>query len=187
MSIFRTTLIDEDSQRSLFEEMYLNYRKQMLLVARSVLQSDTDAEDVVHDVFLKIAQKHMSKISKVENTIDLRNYLLKATKHTALDHLRKRLHEKPLYNEVYENAPNNSAERTDDALVNKICNSIECERIVAIIASMDEIYREALYHHFVLEMSVQEVAKLLNCKVPTLKQRLVRGKKLLHSQLLVDD
>ena len=95
MSIFRTTLIDEDSQRSLFEEMYLNYRKQMLLVARSVLRSDTDAEDVVHDVFLKIAQKHMSKISKVENTIDLRNYLLKATKHTALDHLRKRLHEKP--------------------------------------------------------------------------------------------
>ena len=43
------SFIDDESQRRLFEEIYLNYRKQMLLVARSVLGSDTDAEDVVHD------------------------------------------------------------------------------------------------------------------------------------------
>ena len=73
------SFIDDESQRRLFEEIYLNYRKQMLLVARSVLGSDTDAEDVVHDVFLKIAKKHMSRISKIKNSIDLRNYLLKAT------------------------------------------------------------------------------------------------------------
>lgn len=150
------SFIDDESQRRLFEEIYLNYRKQMLLVARSVLGSDTDAEDVVHDVFLKIAKKHMSRISKIKNSIDLRNYLLKATKHTALDHLRKRRHEKAI---------------------------IEYERIVEAIASLDEIYREALYYHFVLEMSVPEVAKLLDCKVSTVKQRLVSGKKLLHKQL----
>lgn len=56
------SFIDDESQRRLFEEIYLNYRKQMLLVARSVLGSDTDAEDVVHDVFLKIAKKHMSHV-----------------------------------------------------------------------------------------------------------------------------
>lgn len=43
------SFIDDESQRHLFEEIYLNYRKQMLLVARSVLGSDTDAEDVVHE------------------------------------------------------------------------------------------------------------------------------------------
>lgn len=53
------SFIDDESQRRLFEEIYLNYRKQMLLVARSVLGSDTDAEDVVHDVFLKIAKIHV--------------------------------------------------------------------------------------------------------------------------------
>lgn len=51
------SFIDDESQRRLFEEIYLNYRKQMLLVARSVLGSDTDAEDVVHDVFLKNSKK----------------------------------------------------------------------------------------------------------------------------------
>lgn len=140
------SFIDDESQRRLFEEIYLNYRKQMLLVARSVLGSDTDAEDVVHDVFLKIAKKHMSRISKIKNSIDLRNYLLKATKHTALDHLRKRRHEKAILDAVNENNLKKDAEVSDDELVD-------------------------------------EVAKLLDCKVSTVKQRLVRGKKLLHKQL----
>lgn len=104
------SFIDDESQRRLFEEIYLNYRKQMLLVARSVLGSDTDAEDVVHDVFLKIAKKHMSRISKIKNSIDLRNYLLKATKHTALDHLRKRRHEKAILDAVNENNLKKDAE-----------------------------------------------------------------------------
>lgn len=69
------------------------------------------------------------------------------------------------------------------SLWTKVCCGIEYERIVEAIASLDEIYREALYYHFVLEMSVPEVAKLLDCKVSTVKQRLVRGKKLLHKQL----
>lgn len=183
MLIFYMSFIDDELQRRLFEEIYLNYRKQMLLVARSVLGSDTDAEDVVHDVFLKIAKKHMSRISKIENSIDLRNYLLKATKNTALDHLRKCRHEKAILDTVNENNLKIDAEISDDELVNKVCRGIEYERIMEAIASMDEKYREALYYHFVLEMSVPEVAKLLDCKVSTVKQRLVRGKKLLHKQL----
>ncbi len=181
------SFIDDEAHRRLFEEIYLNYRKQMLLVARSVLGSDTDAEDVVHDVFLKIAKKHMSRISKIENSIDLRNYLLKATKNTALDHLRKRRHEKAILDTVNEKNLKKDAKMADDELVDKICSGIEYERVVTAIASMDGIYQEALYYHFVLEMSVPEVAKLLDCKVSTVKQRLVRGKKLLHKQLFGGD
>lgn len=125
----------------------------------------------------------MSRISKIKNSIDLRNYLLKATKHTALDHLRKRRHEKAILDAVNENNLKKDAEVSDDELVDKVCCGIEYERIVEAIASLDEIYREALYYHFVLEMSVPEVAKLLDCKVSTVKQRLLRGKKLLHKQL----
>ena len=183
MLIFYMSFIDDESQRRLFEEIYLNYRKQMLLVARSVLGSETDAEDVVHDVFLKIAKKHMSRISKIENSIDLRNYLLKATKHTAVDHLRKRRHEKVVFDATNEIYLKNFANIADDELVDKVSRGIEYERIVEAIASLDEIYRETLYYHFVLEMSVSEIAKLLDCKTSTVKQRLVRGKKLLYKQL----
>ena len=112
---------------------------------------------------------------------------MKATKNTALDHLRKRRHEKAILDTVNEKNLKKDAKMADDELVDKICSGIEYERVVTAIASMDGIYQEALYYHFVLEMSVPEVAKLLDCKVSTVKQRLVRGKKLLHKQLFGGD
>ena len=115
--------------------------------------------------------------------LDLRNYLLKATKNAALDHLRKHRHERVRTEEENETDVPDSEEMPDDALVEKIHNRIEYKKIVSAIASMGDIYRDALYYHFVLELSVPETAKLLNCKVSTVKQRLVRGKKLLHVQL----
>ena len=79
MLLIYMSFIDDESHRRLFEEIYLSYRKQMFLVARTVLKNDSDAEDIVHDVFLRIAKKYMAKISTIENETDLRNYLLKAS------------------------------------------------------------------------------------------------------------
>ncbi len=177
------SFIDDEAHRRLFEEIYLNYRKQMLLVARSVLGNDSDAEDIVLDVFLKIAKKHMARISKIEKDTDLRNYLLKATKHTALDHLRKHRRERIAADAELEAVVPDVVDLTDDAFVEKICNNIEYERIVSAITSLKDIYREVMYYHFVMDLSVPEVAKLMDCKVSTVKQRLVRGKKILYAQL----
>lgn len=88
MLLIYMSFIDDESHRRQFEEIYLSYRKQMFLVARTVLKNDSDAEDIVHDVFLRIAKKYMAKISTIENETDLRNYLLKATKNAALRCLR---------------------------------------------------------------------------------------------------
>ena len=177
------SFIDDESHRRLFEEIYISYRKQMFLVACSVLGNDSDAEDIVHDVFLKIAKKHMARISKIEKGTDLRNYLLKATKHASLDHLRKHRREQIAVDGVIEAVVPDVADLTDDAFVEKICDNIEYEQILLAIASLKDIYREVMYYHFVMDLSVPEVAKLMDCKVSTVKQRLVRGKKLLYAQL----
>lgn len=59
------SFIDDESHRRLFEKIYIEYRDPMFFMARSVLGNDSDAEDIVHDVFLKIAKKHMARISSV--------------------------------------------------------------------------------------------------------------------------
>lgn len=173
------SFIDDESHRRLFEKIYIEYRDPMFFMARSVLGNDSDAEDIVHDVFLKIAKKHMARISRIKNDTDLRNYLLTATKHTALDHLRKHRRERISADaEIEANTPDTIV-LTNDAFVEKICNNIEYERILSAIVSMKDIYKEVMYYHFVMDLSIPEVAKMLNCKVSTVKQRLVRGKKLL--------
>ena len=142
MLLIYMSFIDDESHRRLFEEIYLSYRKQMFLVARTVLKNDSDAEDIVHDVFLRIAKKYMAKISTIENETDLRNYLLKATKNAALDHLRKHRHERVRTEEENETDVPDSEEMPDDALVEKIHDRIEYKKIVSAIASMGDIYRD---------------------------------------------
>lgn len=83
------SMIEDTDQRSLFEQVYQQYRKQMYYLANTLLEDSAAAEDVVHDVFLRIASRHMPTIQRITDHNDLRNYLLKATKNTCLNHLKK--------------------------------------------------------------------------------------------------
>ena len=46
-------LIDSEADQLRFSDIYSNYQKQMLLVAKRILHSDEDAEDAVQDTFLQ--------------------------------------------------------------------------------------------------------------------------------------
>lgn len=174
------TYIDEETNRNTFEEIYFSYRKQMVLMALSVVHNHTDAEDVVHEVFLKIATKHISTISAMSNKRDVRNYLLTATKHTALNFLRKSSGITYIEPEVeYKMA---FSVKQDD-FVEHICQQIEYEQVLVAIKQLDDKYRDVLYYHFVLELPVSKVADLLHQTVSTTKKQLVRGKKKLLNLL----
>ena len=150
MLVLYMSFINDEIHRRLFEEIYMTYRKQMFLVARAVLSNDSDAEDAVHDVFLKIAKSQMQKIGSIQEAADVRSYLLKATKHQAIDHLRKRQRQRTVMNAEREDALKSIVELPDDQLMDMISNGMAYDRILQVIASLDDIYRDTLYAHFVL-------------------------------------
>ena len=49
--------VDSEADQLRFSDIYSNYQKQMLLVAKRILHSDEDAEDAVQIAFLGIAQR----------------------------------------------------------------------------------------------------------------------------------
>lgn len=49
-------MIDSPEDQSKFEKLYLEYREAMYQVAYSILHNEYDAEDVVHQAFVKIAE-----------------------------------------------------------------------------------------------------------------------------------
>ncbi|MBO6062096.1 MAG: sigma-70 family RNA polymerase sigma factor [Clostridia bacterium] len=162
-------------RQRLFERLYLSYRRQMYAVAIKILGNEKDAEDAVHDVFVKLAKKHMRTLEAMEDERDLRCYLLKAAKHTALNMKRDR---KPLYDPL--ESPVRAGSRADDeAFLSELYTKMEYRRVKAAIDRLDPVYRDALYYHFVLEMTISQTAELLGRKGPTVKKQLVRGKKLL--------
>lgn len=181
MLILYLTLLEDAEDKSLFEKLYYSYRKQMITVAQSVLQNNDDAEDTVHEVFLRIAVRYMDIIRSIEDEKDLRNYLLKATKNTALNMRQKK--KRDVSHTVSEEYLDDVEDIGEKDFVETICERMDYEKVVAAVQNLREPYREALYYHFVMELSVPETAKLLNRTKTATKKQLLRGKKMLMKLL----
>lgn len=180
MLIFYLTFIDDFEDKKLFENLFITYRKQMVYLAMSFTHNQDDAEDIVHDVFLNIAQRHMSIVKTIKNDEDVRNYLLKATKNKTLNRIRDRKKDSVCIDSILEFSNENIS---DGEFIDEICNHSEYEQVLSAIESLDEIYRNSLYYHFVLEIPIHEVSKILNQSISTTKKQLVRGKKRLLALL----
>ena len=74
MLIFYMSMIENNDQRQRFAQIYNDYEKQMFYLARTLLDCDADAEDAVHEVFLRIASKQIDTVCGIDNANDLRNY-----------------------------------------------------------------------------------------------------------------
>lgn len=87
MLAFYMAFIDDEDDREKFEIIYNEYRKRMVSTAYSILRNHEDAEDAVHDTFIKIA-RNMNSIGDPKSNEAL-SYILKATKNTAINLSKK--------------------------------------------------------------------------------------------------
>ena len=175
------SMIDNENDRNLFEKIYYSYRKQMFTVALSVLGNKDDAEDLVHDVFCNIAEKYIPTLQSIKNEQDMKNYLLKATKNSALNKNRDTKHVISLN----DNENNLAIEKdiSDNKFLDMVCNNVSYQEILSAIKSLDKKYEEVLYLHFVVEMTIPEVADYLNRNQNTVKKQLSIEKMILIEKL----
>lgn len=182
ISVFLTLQDDKKHEERLFEKLYLSYRSVMYSVAFSILQDASDAEDAVHDTFLSIAARQMPLISRIEDEADRQSYILKATRNTALNMLKKGVRQMPA-EDIYEREQFDASNNPDDGFINYICMKHDYNQVVEAIRRLDKKYSDVLYYHFVLGFTAMEVAKIQDKNVNTIKKQLVRGKKLLLEEL----
>ena len=175
--------LDDDNDQKLFEDMFLSYRKQMVTFAVTILGNEDDAQDAVGDVFLRIAQKNWDVVRDIKNETDLRNYLLKATKNTSINKIKTKKKENVSLDTIMEYDMDGIEDLSDDTFLEVICNKYEYDKMVQAIKLLNEKYRDAMYCHYVMEMTVLQTAKSLNQTLSATKQQLVRGKKMLLSLL----
>lgn len=175
--------LDDDNDQKLFEDMFLSYRKQMVTFAVTILDNEDDAQDAVGDVFLRIAQKNWDVVRDIKNETDLRNYLLKATKNTSLNKIKTKKKENVSLDTIMEYDMDGIEDLSDDTFLEVICSKYEYDKVVQAIKLLNEKYRDAMYCHYVMEVTVPQTAKSLNQKLSATKQQLVRGKKMLLSLL----
>jgi hypothetical protein len=102
MLAFYLTLVDTPEDKDFLEYIYEEYRQFMFVVAKDVLDDESEAEDAVHEAFLRIIEV-IDKLKEYDKD-HLRASVLVTTKNVALNiaHRREKFEYVGLFNEETE-------------------------------------------------------------------------------------
>lgn len=138
------------------ENLYNKYKKVVYGIAFMISKNQDDAEDIMQSVFTKIYKLEKSKIP-INNYA---SWLYSITKNETINYLKKKKNDIPL-DKVYE-IPNDNNE------LNKIVDNIEFNKL---ISKLNDKEKEIISLKIVSNFSFQEIAKLLEEPVGTIKWR----------------
>lgn len=161
-------LIDDPNDQEFFKNLYEQYETGLFKYAYYFLKDYHRSEDVLQDVFLKVARNIKSIRDKEEK--DIRNYLYISVKHRIYDIFRKEQQLQVATVDFLENMRDEYASREIDNIATK-------ELAVKVLNSLDDKYSDALYLHFVVGFKEKEIADGLNIKINTVRQHIARGRK----------
>lgn len=159
------SMIDSQEGQSKFERLYLEYRDVMFQAAYSILKNEFDAEDAVHQAFVKIAE--------IIDTVDgricarTRSFVIIIAERKALDMLR-----------------NNNRRATvpiDDVEIGIAIEYDGANALARCMAQLPANYREVLLLKHAYGFSSKETAKLLGLSEANVIKLDQRAKKKLLS------
>ena len=163
------SFIDSEDDREKFEIIYHEYRKRMVSVAYSILHNSEDAEDAVHETFIRIA-KNMKAIDDPRSKKTSAYVITAAKNKRACEHI----------------FTGDIGNLTDERFFEKMSLTESYKEIVNAVELLNETYRDVMYYHFVCDMKIKDIADLLGEKPSAVQQKLIRGKKKLL-EILDDD
>lgn len=160
-----------------FKAFYLQYGGELIFFARKFVDHYT-AEDIVHDIFLKIWDKKSTVI--VEK--DIKGYLLSMVQHACYDYLKhQQVEDTFLNNAVHQLKLDelNDYESSKDHLWDK-------DRMDAVYASIEKLppqCRDIFKKAYLEEQKHTDIAKELNISVRTVETHIYKALKLIRSNL----
>lgn len=169
-------LIDDQQYCDRFEELYLQYRHKMLFVAYTILDDTFEAEDAVHEAFLAIA-RNMSNLEHMDQPAVVA-YLVKAARSRALNMANKRKRD-----DIVFLTDAQVEELSDREFWEKLEMHDNFDRVVQAILDLDPVYRDVLSMYFLHEATTREIARALGRKESTVRQQVIRGRKMLLRNL----
>lgn len=157
-----------------FQEVMHEHTNYLLRLAILYVKDWSAAEDIVQDVFLKYYQNY----EQFEERSSLKTYLSKMTINKSKDYLKSWRYRKQILTNKFSNQ--NKVER------NQFIEHDEKLEIADAVLQLPIKYREVIIHYYFEELSVLEVALILNISDNTIKTRLRKARALLKNQLKQD-
>lgn len=147
-------------------KLYEKYAQDIFRFAYSYLNSYSDAQDVVHEVFLKLLKSNIRITEGKE-----KSYILKMAANNCKDLLKSKNHSAVI---SFDELPSSAEAYEDDFKDNEL---------TAALKKIPENYRIVIHLHYYEELSVKETAKILKLSVSCVSMRLTRAKEMLREAL----
>ena len=157
-------MIETEEERSKFEEIYLEYRNLLFWLADRRLHSAEDAEDAVHNVFVKVAE-NIRRIEPVSHRT--KQLLVVILENTVTDMLRKRGRE-----------PVEAGWEAEPSAVDPDLG--EKELLEACILALPQQQRTILWLKYHFGYSLREIAGLMGMTLVSAQKADQRAKKRLE-------
>ena len=169
-------LISDEGVFANVESLYRDYYEDLLRFAQGRLKQsglnnfEIDAEAAVQNAFVKIT-KYIDKINVGAPKKAVRSYVFSIVANEVTDIVSR--------DRCCDDIEEYADSLADEDIIEKMNIKESYRNVVKIIKRMDEKYSTVLMYYFCYDMSVKEIAVMLNLSENTVYSRFSRGKMIL--------
>ena len=177
-------LVEEilDGHTEAFEELYRQTCRAVFFHARKILKNEQDVEDAVSEAYLR-AYENLSRLQEPEA---VQAWLCRIVANIALNMLRDdRSRDAPSFDdEEFFLEPVAPESETPELVLDQKGTE---ELIAAMIDALPEVQRTAVMLYYYDEMSVAQIASVMDCSEGTVKSRLNYARRHLEEAVLAEE
>lgn len=169
------SIVETSEERSLFEQIYYTYRKQMFFVANGILNDEILAEDALQEAFLGIAKQITLFRGMPENKV--KAYVLTAAKNAAIN-IGKQEQRIRQHHTGFDEAA--IVSHQDQVLDEQIFRETY-QVLFLVISRLSAFQRDILMLRYSNNMNCAQIAIALGKKPSTVRKELSRARKALRN------
>jgi len=159
-------------QRKYQEILHKAFYSKMLVACMRYAQNTAEAEDLLHDGFIKL----YTKLPKYNYEGSFEGWVRRIIVNNAIDFIRKKKEFSVDFRNEHEHIINTKFDDSSNNLENIEITKIKAEKIIQAIQQLSPAYR-AVFNMYVLEdMSHKEIAEELGISIGTSKSNLSKAK-----------
>jgi RNA polymerase sigma-70 factor (ECF subfamily) len=163
--------------REAFSRLAARYDARLLFYVRRLLGPfrEADAEDLRQEIWLIV----LRKLRSLDEPAAFRTWLYRVARHCAISFLRRRRAEVPLD----ELAPREEPTAPDDDEQDLAFTAADAQAVYLALDRLSPSHREVLTLRFLGDLSYEQVADVLGCRVGTVRSRIHYAKAALRAAI----
>lgn len=156
-----------------FAKLMTFYKNRIFIFGKSFFHNDSDSEDFVQDVFIKV----YTHLDSFQGKSMFSTWLMRIAYTTAVNSVNRKKESLNLEDETI--IPDDSTNNPEEKQIRKITQSA----INEAISELPEQYKICVEMYFYYDISYQEISEITEFPLNTIKSHIFRAKKILKNKL----